>query len=120
MKFHRGWSRWAPSSSHARHGRSAVERTFWLRIGTRYKTDFTTLYKRHFTNSRLSRGEIENMRQSLTIQAVVSLLVALFVASPLLSGCKRTLPEPPSLTEEVKTAIQAEDQAVFQQESAQK
>ncbi len=38
---------------------------------------------------------------------------------PIWLGCKRTPPPPPALTDEVKSAIQAEDQEVFQQESAQ-
>jgi len=61
-----------------------------------------------------------NMLRSFTIQILMPVLVGFFLALSLSSGCKRTPPETPSLTEEVKTAIQAEDQAVFEQEKALK
>lgn len=60
------------------------------------------------------------MLRSFTIQILMPVLAAFFLAFSLSSGCKRTPPEPPALTEEVKTAIQGEDQAVFEQERAQK
>jgi len=58
--------------------------------------------------------------QSSVPRFCVAIFAVYVSLCPILLGCKRTPPPPPALTDEVKSAIQAEDQEVFHQESAQR
>ncbi|HOA51169.1 MAG: hypothetical protein WBH86_07350 [Thermogutta sp.] len=60
------------------------------------------------------------MRQFLGKWLSVALFFVCLGVCSIQPGCKRTPPEPPALTEEVKSAIQAEDQEIFEQEKAQR
>ena len=60
------------------------------------------------------------MGRAFIIRKLASLFAMMFVLCLFFSGCKKTPPAPPALTDEVKAAIQTEDQDVFQQESAQR
>jgi len=60
------------------------------------------------------------MGRAFIIRKFGSVFVMMFIVCLFFSGCKKTPPAPPALTDDVKAAIQTEDQDVFQQESAQR
>jgi len=60
------------------------------------------------------------MSQAWIVRRLASVFAMLLIVCVSSLGCNRTPPAPPALTDEVKAAIQTEDQEVFQQESNQR